>query len=618
MKHLLSIVTSSVILGGSVLSLHAQPLPNKAKVVDGRDVILLDASLSAREDLNAKYLMSLTPDRLLHHFRLTAGIETTARPLGGWENPGCGLRGHFVGHYLSALSTFVQRHHDAQAEAGLCTLVDGLAECQARFANGYLGAIPEHDFDTLERTYGNVWAPYYTLHKLLQGLVDAYVKTGNEKALRVASKAADWVSARLGKLSPETLEGMFLTRNANPSNEHGGMNEVLEQLYSITRNERYLQTAKLFDRDWFVRPLVEHRDSLSGLHANTHIVLINGFVRRYENTGEERFRKAAINFWDMLTAGHTYANGTSSGPRPVVTTPTSRTAEHWGDSCMLSNTLSGEIAESCVTHNTQKLNRYLFQWTADARYADASMNTFYNATLACQNKLDGRVTYHLPLGSPRHKAWLGTEDFRCCNGSGIEAFASLNSDIYYVGDRQLYVTRYIASKMRWAAEGVSVTQSTGYPFAPETTLTVNGRGRHRFALNLLVPSWAREVELTINGKQARQQAQPGSFLTIRRKWSDGDAVKLAFKLPFHVKTMPDNADKLVICHGPLMLAFLGSGEVALPESADELLGAISGSPAEGYVLRSAAGTFRLKPLCDIVDEDYSCYIMTGVKHPAKP
>ena len=585
----------------------AQPEANKVRVVNGADVVLSESWLTEREALNTKYIMSMDTDRLLHAFRLTAGIATTARELGGWESPGCGLRGHFVGHYLSALSTLVQRYHDPKAEAKLEALVDGLATCQARFSNGYLGAIPESDFDTLERTYGNVWAPYYTLHKLLQGLVDAYVKTGNEKALEVACKAADYVYGRLSKLSAETLEGIFLTTQANPSNEHGAMNEVLEQLYSITHNANYLAAAQMFDRDWFVDPLVAHKDNLSGLHSNTHIVLVGGYVRRYENTGEERFSKAALNFWDILMAGHVYANGTSSGPRPVVTTATSRTAEHWGDSCRLANTLSSEIAESCVTHNTQRLNGYLFQWTADACYADAALNMFYNATLACQNAHDGRVTYHMPLGSPRHKAWLGEEDFRCCNGTGIEAFASLNSNIYYVGDDCLYVNNYVPSVMTWKETGVTLTVTGDIQ---EGAFTVACDGNRRFAFNLLMPSWALDADIMVNDKKVEGDVQAGQFLPIDREWKDGDKVSYRFQSGFRYQAMPDKANKVVFFHGPWMLAFLGNESVELPESAEQLLTAISGTPSEGYTLHSAAGDYQLKPLCNIVDENYSCYVMT--------
>lgn len=593
---------------------YAQSTTDKVRMVSGEDVVLTQSWLKEREELNTNYLMSIGTDRLLHNFRLQAGLSSSARALGGWEDPGCGLRGHFTGHYLSALSTLVSRYHDTKAEARLKQLVDGLAKCQNKFSNGYLGAIPESDFETLERTYGNVWAPYYTLHKILQGLVDAYVKTGNEQALEVACKSADWVYGRMSKLSAETLEGMFKTDQANPGNEHGGMNEVLEQLYSITKNEKYLTTAKMFDRDWFVDPLAKGEDNLSGLHSNTHIILIGGFVRRYENTGEEKYRDAAINFWDILMRDHVYANGTSSGPRPVVTTATSRTAEHWGNPGKLANTLSGEIAESCVTHNTQRLNNYLFQWTADPKYADEAMNTFFNATLACQNHEDGRVTYHMPLGSPRHKSWLGEEDFRCCNGSSIEAFAGLNNNIYYVDDTNVYINNYLPSEMTWREKGVKLTQSGGFPFTPDVDIVVNCEKTQRFALNLLIPSWADEVSVVVNTQEGEVMNIPGQFLTLDRKWKDGDKVSLRFDYKFRIKSMPDNADKCVIFHGPLMLAFLGDEAIELPESADELLSQISGNPTDGYTLKSAIGEYRLKPLCDILYENYSCYVMKEQKN----
>ena len=606
--HKLFVTIFALLFSVSAIQVQGQDA-NKVRVVSGADVMLTDSWVKDREALNSKYVLSIEADRLLHNFRLTAGLPTDARALGGWEDSGCGLRGHFTGHYLSVLSTLVQRSHDSVAEMRLRQLVDGLAECQSKFSNGYLGAIPERDFDTLERTYGNVWAPYYTLHKIMQGLVDAYVKTGNETALKVVTKAADYVCNRMDKLSTETLEGMFMTRQANPGNEHGAMNEVLEEIYSLTKNERFLKCAKLFDRDWFVNPLANHEDNLSGLHSNTHIVLVNGFVRRYENTGEQKFRDAAVNFWDILMKGHVYVNGTSSGPRPEATTPTSKTAEHWGDAHKLTNTLSGQIAESCVTHNTRRVASNLFQWTAEAMYMDESFNIFYNATMACQNKLDGRVTYHLPLGSPRHKSWLDEEDFRCCNGSSIETFASLDNGIYYVGDKSLYVTNYIPSEMTWKEQGVQMAQTGNFPYSPTVELTVKQNKTKKYELNLLIPSWAKAVEVSINGGKAKKVAKAGSFLTFRRKWKDGDSVTLTFQYPFYLKAMPDEANKVALFHGPLLLAFVGENAIELPESEAELLKAVSGNPTDGYTLQSKAGVFRLKPLMDILDEGYSCYFM---------
>ena len=185
----------------------------------------------------------------------------------------------------------------------------------------------------------------------------------------------------------------------------------------------------------------------------------------------------------MLLNHHAYVNGSSSGPRPISTTPTSRIAEHWGHADHLSATLTGEIAESCVTHNTQKLTANLFCWTADPEYADAYMNTFYNAVLPIQNSENGAVVYHLPLGSPRTKNFLKENDFKCCNGSGIEAFAHLNSNIYFHDQNNLWVNLYIPSEVNWKEKGITIEQTTNFPEEPKTQITISAEKPTKFALN---------------------------------------------------------------------------------------------------------------------------------------
>jgi DUF1680 family protein len=248
------------------------------------------------------------------------------------------------------------------------------------------------------------------------------------------------------------------------------MNEILYKLHKISKDPSHLALAKIFDRDWFAVPLSKNRNILSGLHANTHLVLVNGFAQRYSITGDTIYRDAVLNFWNMLTNHHSYANGSSSGPRPNVTTPTSLTSEHWGVPGHLSNTMTKEIAESCVSHNTQKLTSTLFSWTTDARFADTYMNTFYNSVMALQSGHTGACVYHLPLGSPRQKVFLNDNDYRCCNGSSIEAFASLNSNIYFHSDSTLWVNLYVPSKVNWEKRNIVLEQTGNFPISPGVVL----------------------------------------------------------------------------------------------------------------------------------------------------
>ena len=565
--------------------------------------------LRQRERMDETFLQSIDPDRLLHSFRTTAGLPSLAKPLEGWEAPGIGVRGHFTGHYLSALSALAGNDENAWASRRLKYMVEELHKRQQAHGNGYLSAFPEKDFDTLEAHFSGVWAPYYTLHKIMQGLLDAFVRTGNEEAYAMTKKLAVYVDRRMAKLTPERIARMIYTVEANPPNEMGAMNEVLYELYAISGNPKHLALAGQFDPDWFAEPLARHEDILPGLHANTHIVLVNGFARRFETTGEEKYRNATVNFWDMLMNGHTYVNGTSSGPRPVATTRTSTTAEHWGEAGHLCNTLSGEIAESCVTHNTQKLNAYLFRWTGDPRYADAYMNTFYNGVLPVQSTSTGAYVYHLPLGSPRKKKYLKANDFYCCSGSCAEAFAKLDEGIYYHDDSAVYVNLYAPSILHWTEKKLELKQTGEFPLNPVARLTVSVQHPAQFTLNLFVPSWASGTAIYINGEKQEIHARPSSYLKLSRRWSDGDQIRLDFRYAFRLQSMPDKENMLAIFYGPMLLAFETDEEVILKGNKDEVLEGLSqenGIPGR-FVLRNRGREFRLRPLFDVDNESYGVY-----------
>ena len=581
----------------------------KAIPFSNSSVILKPSWIKHREDLNTAYLKSLDPDRLLHNFRVNAKLPSTAKPLEGWEAPNLGLRGHFTGHYLSAISILIEKYKDTLLSRRLGYMVDELYKCQQAFGNGYLSAFPQKDFDTLERKFGGVWAPYYTYHKIMQGLLDTYVRTGNKRAYEMVVNMASYVEKRMAKLNEETIGKMLYTAEANPANEAGAMNEVLYKLYKVSKDPRHLALAKIFDRDWFAVPLSKNKDILSGLHSNTHLVLINGFTQRCSITGEALYRDAAINFWDMLLDHHAYANGSSSGPRPNVVTPTSLTAEHWGVPDHLSNTMTKEIAESCVSHNTQKLTSTLFSWSANPKYADTYMNTFYNAVMALQSDHTGACVYHLPLGSPRKKAFLKENDFRCCNGSSIEAFASLNSGIYYHNDAALWVNLYVPSKVNWATRGITLDQDGDFPSGSTIEFTIAAKKKVPFALKLLVPSWAKKADVYINNEKVNIEIIPDTYISLHREWNNKDKIKLVFHYEFYIKPMPDDNDVIAIFYGPILLAFETSSEVILKGENNSILPNLSVADIgkRTFQLRNNGKTHTLRPLYDIEAESYGVY-----------
>jgi len=574
-----------------------------------KEVKLNSSWIKQREMLNTNYLHQLDPDRLLYNFRVNAGIKPDATPLEGWESPDCGLRGHFVGHYLSACSEIIEKNGDSLLDKRIKYMVNALGECQQKLGGKYLSAFPESEFDTLEKKYTGVWAPYYTYHKIMQGLLDVYTHTGNQKAYLIVINMADYVKSRMDKLSEAEIEKILYSAEANPTNEAGGMNEVLHNLFAVSKDPAHLKLATVFDREWFSQPLADGSDILSGLHSNTHIILVNGYARRYENTHETAYHDAVINFWDMLVQHHCYANGSSSGPRPIATTATSRIAEHWGVADHLSATLTGEIAESCVTHNTQKLTAALFRWTADPKYAEAYLNTFYNSVMASQNSEDGKVVYHLPLGSPRKKIFLKENDFRCCNGTGIEAFANLNSNIYFHNRDILWVNLLIPSKLNWIEKGVIIEQLSNFPEESRSQFTISTQKSISFALKLLIPSWANtQTKILLNGRPFETKIKPVSYVTINRIWNNGDKIELIFSFDFHLQTMPDNKNVISIFYGPVLLAFETEKEIILKGNQDTILQNLVKNESEfSFKLKNGQNTFTLKPLYAITNQSYGVY-----------
>ncbi|MBE1161884.1 glycoside hydrolase family 127 protein [Dyella acidiphila] len=498
-------------------------------------VKLLDSDFARATAINLRYLQSLPVDRLAHSFRIQAGLPSSATPLGGWEKPDCELRGHFSGgHYLSAAALAYASEGDEVLKTRGDQLVAALAACQQR--NGYLSAFPDSFFDRLSSGQ-KVWAPFYTLHKIQAGMLDMYRLASNPQALQVATGMGDWIVRWLNGYSDVQMAHILKT-------EYGGINDSMYELYAITGNERYRDAAHRFDQASLFDPLAAYRDELQGLHSNTQIPKIIGAARRYELTGEPRYRRIAEFFWETVTQHRSYATGGSSNDEFWKTGP--------GD---LKDQLGLYSAESCVAYNLLKLTRHVYSWNGDPRAFDYYERTLYNARLGSQDA-QGLKLYYYPLRAGSVKYFNSpTDSFWCCTGSGAEEFARFNDSIYFHDERDLYVNLFIPSELDWREHGLVLRQETAFPREPRTRLRLQLTQPTSFALHVRIPAWIGPgARIKLNGEALDAFASPGSYFSLQREWHNGDQLELELPMQLHSVALPGDDSLQAMLYGPLVLA----------------------------------------------------------------
>jgi DUF1680 family protein len=530
--------------------LKVQPVvPVKAAAFPLEDVRLLDGPFKHAMDLDREYLLSLDVDRLLHNFRVNAGVPSSARPLGGWEEPNCELRGHSVGHYLSACAMMYVSTGDVRLKEKGDAVVSGLAECQAKLGGGYLSAYPEEFFDRVEARQ-RVWAPYYTLHKIYAGLLDMYTYCDNRQALDVCRKFGDWAIARNSRLSEEQMQRMLDT-------EHGGMNETLATLYGLTGEEKYLKIAQRFNHLAVIGPASKSRDELTGLHANTQVPKFIGTARLYELTGQEWLKTASTFFWEVVVKERSYVIGGHSD------------GEGFSPKERLSEALGPNTTETCNTYNMLKLTRHLFCWDPRAEYADYYERALYNHILASQNPETGMMCYYVPLRTGSRKTYNNpVNSFWCCTGTGIENHAKYGDSIYFHKEDDLWVNLFIASELTWRKKDLTLRQETKYPEEASSRLTFTCAKPAAATLHVRHPYWAVSgFEIKVNGQAIQETSRPGSYASVSRTWRNGDTVEI--RMPFSPRTegFRDNPRRFAFMNGPLVLC----AEIASAENAPAIV-----------------------------------------------
>lgn len=530
----------------------------------GNTQVTLSSSLfTANRDRVLQFLAQYPIDDMLAVYRDNAGLDTLGGyPPGGWETYDSNLRGHYGGHFLSALSLAYAGSGDQTYKSRADYMVTALGECRAALDarvgtsggpshTGYLAAYPEEQFIALERyaDYPEVWAPWYTNHMIMRGLLDAYQHTGNQQALSLAAGMGDWAHSRLGRLPRTQLDRMWRIYIAG---EYNAMPVVMTDLYALTGDADHLATAKCFDNTYLLDDAIADRDTLDGEHANQHIPQYLGYLSIYERTGEQRYFTAANNFWDMVVPHRTYVDGGMAG-----------SGEIFGPRDLIAGSIQDANAETCCAYNMLKLSRELFFNTGDPRYMQFYERALYGQVLASRRNTsssrDPLLTYFVPVdpGARRGYGNLGT----CCGGTGLESHTKFQDSVYSssADDSTLYVNLYLPSTLTWTRRGLTVTQSTAYPTDPAGTSTLTVGGSGSFALRLRVPYWVESgFTVRLNGAVQNLGAAAGGYVTLDRQWSSGDTVTVSAPFTLRIERALDDPATQCLAYGPVPMVLHSS------------------------------------------------------------
>ena len=533
------------------------------------EIRMTDAYCTNAFSKGIDYLLSFDTDRLLVGFRENAKLSTGgASRYKGWEDTL--IAGHCVGHYLSACAQASANPNltDAQREElmdKISALVEGMKVCQenSKGKPGFLWAGQVKDTNNVEIQFDNVqqgktniineaWVPWYTMHKLIQGLVDVYNFTGNETAKEIASGLGDWTYNRCSGWNQQT-------HNTVLSIEYGGMNDCLYELYRITGKDTHAAAAHYFDEDaLFERVLRGGSNVLNNLHANTTIPKFIGALKRYivldgqtvngEKIDASRYLEYAKAFFDMVYEHHTYITGGNSE------------WEHFGLDDILDKERTNCNCETCNSYNMLKLSRELFKITGNRYYMDYYDDTYYNTILSSQNPETGMTTYFQPMATGYFKVYSTPYDsFWCCTGSGMESFTKLGDTAYMHDDANntLYVNQYQSSVLNWKERGITITQESSIPESDTAVFTIETEEESTsLDIGFRRPWWAMSFEITLNGEECSYYggSDGSSYAEISREFHSGD--KIAVKMGMRVTAHPlyDNPAVWGFKYGPVVLS----------------------------------------------------------------
>lgn len=533
------------------------PAPNgPATSIPLSDVRLLPSPWFEAVQANRTYVLGLSPDRLLHNFRTSAGLKPKGQPYGGWEADT--IAGHTLGHYLTALALLHAQTGDQEPVERLTYVINELAEVQAAHGDGYVGGFTRKRLDgaivdgkelfpelmrgeirVLPFDLNGCWVPFYNWHKLYDGLFHAHALCGNAKALEIGVGLAGYIDRVFAALSDAQVQQVL-------DCEHGGINDSLAELHQRTGDARWLRLAERIYHHKVLDPLAAQRDELAGLHANTQIPKIIGLARLHEITGKPNYAVAPRFFWEAVTQRHSYVIGGNSD------------REYFQKPGASARYLTEETCEGCNTYNMLRLTRQLYGWQPDAKLFDYYERAHLNHVMAQQDPNTGQFTYMMPLMSGVARDFSTAEDsFWCCVGSGMESHAKHGDSIWWQSGETLYLNLYIPSTVNWRAQGLQLRLDTKYPDEGQMAVTVTGvaepKASKRHTLALRIPGWASGERVRVNGRDAGGKGENG-YVRVTRRWREGDVVTLDLPMPLRTEAAEADVRTIAVLRGPAVLA----------------------------------------------------------------
>ncbi|ABQ06887.1 glycoside hydrolase family 127 protein [Flavobacterium johnsoniae] len=595
-----------------------------------QEVRLEDGPFKKAQDVDLKYILALNPDKLLAPYLIDAGLPVKSTRYGNWES--LGLDGHIAGHYLSALSMMYASTGNPELKNRLDYMISELARCQDKNGNGYVGGIPQgkvfwdriHKGDIDGSSFGlnNTWVPIYNIHKLFAGLNDAYQYTGNQQAKEVLIKLGDWFIEMIKPLSDDQIQKILKT-------EHGGINESFADLYLITKDKKYLETAQKISQKSFLESLIKKEDKLTGLHANTQIPKVIGFEKIASISADKEWSEAVTFFWDNVTQKRSVAFGGNS------------VSEHFNPVNDFSGMLkSNEGPETCNSYNMERLSKALFLEKQEMNYLDFYERTLYNHILSSQHPEKGGFVYFTPIRPNHYRVYSQPEtSMWCCVGSGLENHTKYGELIYSHFDEAVFVNLFIASTLNWNEKGIVIEQRTKFPYENSTEIVLNLKKAKTFDLNIRRPKWAENFRVFINDKEQKTELKPSGYISLKRKWKSKDHVRIEFETKTHLEQLPDGSNWSAFVNGPIVLAAKTSKEALDGLFADDSrMGhvasgkympmdkayALVGEKAS-YVsrlkelgnMRFALDSLELEPFFELHDARYQMYFQTFTKDEFK-